>query len=154
MNKIPFLNHIWHLRPVGLVALISLWVREVPGSTLGQAQLSLLLGNLPEINRPVGQTSLAFCFPFLVPHKPLTYHWILFFQGELPLLLFFFLLRVPNLEHYLNSFRRKGCGYSSCFSFVLRRSHVWCRSRRFDCILLVFFRQNQTTVPNPPTSYY
>ena len=27
------------------------------------------------------------------------------------------------------------------FSFVSRCSHVWCRSRRFDCILLVFFRQ-------------
>ena len=27
------------------------------------------------------------------------------------------------------------------FSFVSRCSHVWCRSRRFDCILLVFFRR-------------
>ena len=27
------------------------------------------------------------------------------------------------------------------FAFVLRCSHVWCRSRRFDCILLVFFRR-------------
>ena len=26
------------------------------------------------------------------------------------------------------------------FSFVSRCSHVWCRSQRFDCILLVFFR--------------
>ena len=26
------------------------------------------------------------------------------------------------------------------FPFVSRSSHVWCRSRRFDCILLVFFR--------------
>ena len=49
-------------------------------------------------------------------------------------------------------FRRKGCGYSSWwitikakffffFSFVSQCSHVWCRSRRFDCILLVFFRR-------------
>ena len=28
----------------------------------------------------------------------------------------------------------------NAFSFVSRCSHVWCRSRRFDCILLVFFR--------------
>ena len=27
------------------------------------------------------------------------------------------------------------------FSFVSRCSHVWCRSRRFNCILLVFFRR-------------
>ena len=27
------------------------------------------------------------------------------------------------------------------FSFVSLCSHVWCRSRRFDCILLVFFRR-------------
>ena len=27
------------------------------------------------------------------------------------------------------------------FAFVLQCSHVWCRSRRFDCILLVFFRR-------------
>ena len=27
---------------------------------------------------------------------------------------------------------------SSVFSFVSRCSHLWCRSRRFDCILLVF----------------
>ena len=27
------------------------------------------------------------------------------------------------------------------FSFVSRCSHVWCRSRHFDCILLVFFRR-------------
>ena len=26
-------------------------------------------------------------------------------------------------------------------SFVSRCSHVWCRSRRFNCILLVFFRR-------------
>ena len=26
------------------------------------------------------------------------------------------------------------------FSFVSRCNHVWCISRRFDCILLVFFR--------------
>ena len=46
-------------------------------------------------------------------------------------------------------FRGKGCGYSLwwitikrlSFSFVSRCSHVWCRSRRFDCILLVFFRR-------------
>ena len=47
------------------------------------------------------------------------------------------------------SFRKKDCGYSSWwitikvkfFRFVSRCSHVWCRSRRFDCILLVFFRR-------------
>ena len=27
------------------------------------------------------------------------------------------------------------------FSFLSRCSQVWCRSRRFDCILLVFFRR-------------
>ena len=47
------------------------------------------------------------------------------------------------------SFRKKGYGYSSWwitikgkfFSFVSRCSHVWCRSGRFDYILLVFCRR-------------
>ena len=46
--------------------------------------------------------------------------------------------------------RRKGCGYSSWwitikakfnFPFVSRCTREWCRSRRFDCILLVFFKR-------------
>ena len=45
----------------------------------------------------------------------------------------------------LNS-RWKGCGYPSWWitieaKFLSRCSHVWCRLRRFDSILLVFFRR-------------
>ena len=77
------------------------------------------------------QKKFLFHFPFHIFLSPSLFPFPILRSWHLSFSIFF-----PLKSNMMNELKKK-----LSFSFVSRCSHVWCRSRRFDCILLVFFRR-------------